>query len=476
MNEVIQNDEELLVAGLLSEPIGDTLGHLKNVRATGLLPDDFVNERARAAYSVILGNNETEEFPTHYEALRSRVGIEYAQNILLLSDAVSSLVEVVCRARRVTSLGRRRRFLEALNRVPQNVTPDYFRKAVEEALKAVGFTDSDSGVGLKSLSDLMQKPLEPLDPIVAGCFERGDKIDLIAPSKCRKSFFVLDLALHVALGRDFLGLTIPKSRKVVYVNLEIKDEWIKRRLSARLKGYDLTSEEIGDKLMILNARGRGAWFRDEGYKLVLENMPDLTIIDPRYKLMKPGENENAGEGLCGVLDLFDKLASAGMAVLVVSHDAKGDVSLRDVRDRGAGSSWAARDADCRFTLTPHKEDPQNMAILEVMARNYPPRESVTIAAETDRWVLRSEVPAIAYTRAPRTKKAHIPAVSPQDIVTFVSKQPAPMRKMALMEEIALDRHSSEAAVERALKKALVLNLLVERQEHVKGGGKLICLP
>lgn len=109
--------------------------------------------------------------------------------------------------------------------------------------------------------------------------------------------------------------------------------------------------------MILNARGRGAWFRDEGYKLVLENMPDLTIIDPRYKLMKPGENE--------------KLAA---------------------------------------------------------------------------------------------------------IVTFVSKQPAPMRKMALMEEIALDRHSSEAAVERALKKALVLNLLVERQEHVKGGGKLVCLP
>ena len=74
------------------------------------------------------------------------------------------------------------------------------------------------------------------DPTI---LERGDKVELIAPSKCRKSFFALDLAIHCAAGIPFRGLAIPKPRKVPLVNLDIKRDWMKRRVLSRLDGYNL---------------------------------------------------------------------------------------------------------------------------------------------------------------------------------------------------------------------------------------------
>ena len=77
----------------------------------------------------------------------------------------------------------------------------------------------------------------------------------------------------------------------------------------------------------------------------------------------------------------DKIAQMNAAVMVVSHDAKGDNSAKDIRDRGAGSSWAARDTDCRFTLTPGRENPERDIVLAVLPRNYPPRKAIMLHAE-----------------------------------------------------------------------------------------------
>ena len=100
--------------------------------------------------------------------------------------------------------------------------------------------------------------------------------------------------------------------------------------------------------------------------------------------MRPDENENAGEGLVGILGLLDAVAELSAAVMVVAHDAKGDSATKDIRDRGAGSSWAARDTDCRFTLTPGKEKPEEEVILAVLPRNYPPQKAAMLRAEDGR--------------------------------------------------------------------------------------------
>lgn len=341
-------------------------------------------------------------------------------------------------------------------------------------------TEGGAEVNVITLSELLAVPPSPLDPIVGNCFEAGDKVELVGMSKTRKSFFVIDLAIHLAAGRDFIGLDIPKPRRVLIINLELKSDWIKRRFIARLDGYGINRDEIGDRFFVLNARGKGEKAREQAAQKASEVQVDVVIIDPRYKLMRPDENENAGEGLAGVLCMMDEIAESGPACLVVSHDPKGAAGDRDDRDRGAGSGWAGRDADCRFVLTPHAKDPDNMAVLSVLSRNYQPFEDSTLRFEPGRFVLDTDTEAIKQTsrsRAERSRKeSQYPDLRPH------------VKNILQMEGKAISVKALVSKIQRAAgigeKKAAALidecenDGIIIRSPRLpeKGGSKLVGLP
>ena len=231
---------------------------------------------------------------------------------------------------------------------------------------------------IESIADFLATPPPPLDCIVEELFEAGEKGEIIAPSKARKSFFNIDLAAHIAAGRDFLCFKIPRPRRVLLFNLEIGRDWMKRRFFRRLAAYGIDPEEIRDTLHIVNARGKGQVVREEAVEAVRRVRAEVAFVDPRYKLLLPTESENAGEGVAGVLDLQDQIAEAGAAAIFVGHDGKGTAGDRDDRDRGAGSGWTGRDCDFRIVLSPHADDPQDALVLSIMRRNFPPFEPVTL--------------------------------------------------------------------------------------------------
>ena len=240
---------------------------------------------------------------------------------------------------------------------------------------------------IESIADFLSVPPPPLDCIVEELFEAGDKGEIIAPSKARKSFFTIDLAAHIAAGRDFLCFKIPRPRRVLLFNLEIKPAWMKRRFFRRLAAYGIRPEEIRDTFNVVNARGAGKTVREQAVEAVKRAGAEVAIVDPRYKLLLPTESENAGEGVAGVLDLQDAMAEAGAAAIFVGHDAKGTAGDRDDRDRGAGSGWTGRDCDFRIVLSPHADDPQDALVLSLMRRNFPPFESVTLRHDGDSFQL-----------------------------------------------------------------------------------------
>ena len=236
---------------------------------------------------------------------------------------------------------------------------------------------------IESIADFLSVPPPPLDCIVEELFEAGDKGEIIAPSKARKSFFTIDLAAHIAAGRDFLCFKIPRPRRVLLFNLEIKPAWMKRRFFRRLAAYGIRPEEIRDTFHVANARGAGKTVREQAVEAVKRAGAEVAIIDPRYKLLLPTESENAGEGVQGVLDLQDQMAEAGAAAILVGHDGKGTAGDRDDRDRGAGSGWTGRDCDFRIVLSPHADDPQDAVVLSIVRRNFPPFVPVTLRHEGD---------------------------------------------------------------------------------------------
>ena len=359
---------------------------LKGESGVGLRPEHFSDPMARAAYEEILRAGTSD--PAALQArLVAKSGGEFCEKAVESACALGFQAED--RMRLLAAEGRKRLAMEALEklfRMEESCNEDFFFSEMSRIVREheTSAALEQNSLLSESLADFVATPPAPLDPIVASAFERGDKVELIAPSKCRKSFFALDLALHVAAGFPFCGLAIPKPRKTLLVNLEIKRDWMKRRVLARLDGYRLQAADLKDNLMLMNCRGMGGAVRDAILSRVKATHPEFVILDPRYKLMRADEDENTGNGLIGILNLLDAIAEAGAAVMIVSHDKKGDVKSQDIRDRGAGSNWAARDVDCRFVMTPDKKD-ENVCELGVLARNYPPRSVISLRAGNGRF-------------------------------------------------------------------------------------------
>lgn len=229
----------------------------------------------------------------------------------------------------------------------------------EEASEIFSFVDASTY--------LDSSPPEP-DPILENVFEKGDKVAVLGASKSRKTFFLLDLALHLAIGKDFLGLKVTDKIKVLYVNLEIKPNHFHRRVSMIARAMKITPLNLSGQLHIFNARGVGFdW--NIILQFVLENCNefDVVIFDPLYKLIDG--DENSAKDMKPVLAAFDVMANKkNVAVIYSHHDAKGNPGDRNIRDRGAGSNILARDYDAGIVLTPHKAD-SNGLVLEFLCRN-----------------------------------------------------------------------------------------------------------
>lgn len=377
--------EQGIIGDFLMGSFGAHPSPLKGEEGHGLRPEHFSDPSARAAFELISAAKTTDPAAIQ-DLLRGKMGAAFCEAAI----AEASIGEHLALARLAT-LAERGRIriaadeLERLIRTRDAMSEDFFFAEADRIVRGTSAAVRAESLKAETVEEFTATAPAPLDPIVANCFEAGDKVELIAPSKCRKSFYALDMALHVAAGFPFCGLAIPRPRRVLLVNLEIKRDWMKRRVLQRLGGYGLSAADLQGRLSLMNCRGQGGCVRDAILTRVKTLKPDFVIIDPRYKLMRPDEDENTGNGLIGILNLLDALAEEGAAVMIVSHDKKGDVKSQDIRDRGAGSNWAARDVDCRFVMTPKKNDEYGVEVA-ILARNYPPRPSLDLKAETGRFV------------------------------------------------------------------------------------------
>lgn len=222
----------------------------------------------------------------------------------------------------------------------------------------------------------LDKELEAPDQIIFNTLDAGDKLVLIAPSKQRKSFFFMQLMLSIATGRQFLAWTMPKKRRVLVVQFEVRANHYHRRVKRMCT--DLTiREELADNLYILNCRGVDIEAVYQAVEACAEWFkPELIGFDPFYK-MHSGD-ENSAQDIKPVLQRFDALAEKTKAAIAyVHHDAKGMSGERNIRDRGAGSNVVGRDYDVCFTITPHEDD-ENMSVVDVLLRNYAPQYPATV--------------------------------------------------------------------------------------------------
>lgn len=194
-------------------------------------------------------------------------------------------------------------------------------------------------------------PPKDTPEIIPGLLRAGDKMLLSGSSKAGKSFLLMEMAVAIACGGKWLGYTCKKS-KVLYVNLELKEDERYRRFKRVCRAMGLP--DIPELIDCIDFRGHTApmdklapvfkeRYKGKGYSVI--------IFDPIYKVMTGDEN-SAGD-MNKFVNYFEEIAEAtGAAVVCCHHHSKGAKGMMKAIDRMSGSGVFARDPEIIMDLIP----------------------------------------------------------------------------------------------------------------------------
>lgn len=201
------------------------------------------------------------------------------------------------------------------------------------------------------LSDVWNNMPELKEELIPGILRVGHKMLLAGPSKAGKSFMLINLAISIAEGVEWLGLKCKQGR-VCYINLELDSASCFHRFKEIYTKRGLDPNHVHD-IDIWNLRGHASpmdrlapiiihRFKDKAYSAV--------IIDPIYKIITGDEN-NATE-MSKFCSYFDQVATEmSVSVIYCHHHSKGaGGKYANAADRSSGSGVFARDPDAILDL------------------------------------------------------------------------------------------------------------------------------
>lgn len=291
---------------------------------------------------------------------------------------------------------------------------------------------------IRSAASWLEESYDPPEQILENTIDKGCKMAVIAGSKQRKTFFVMQWALCLVAGRTkFLAWNIPKPRKVLIVQMEITENHYHKRLKDMARKMGISSKEL-DNLHVMNGRYYKSkpvaadrhvpWsttsqkrpqslVAQEGFlSCIKRGGYDLIILDPLYKLIEGDEN-SAGD-IKPVLSMFDRICEeSGAALAFVHHNPKGRAGDRQTVDRGAGSGVLARDFDAAIYLTDHSDNKHQ--VVETIVRCYKPQKPFTMGWDENKGILQ-----------------HYPKIDPEVSTSKNANQRPKVTKFDIMQVIA----------------------------------------
>lgn len=199
--------------------------------------------------------------------------------------------------------------------------------------------------------EYMLNPPPKKKPIIDSYLREGEAMLLSGNPKAGKSFLIVQLALAVATGKDWIGQPC-HPKKVLYIDGELDPELTAERIK------DLR-EKMGisyypENLHVVNAMNQD----DDSDELTLKDIADdivygsdkfdLVIIDPLYMFINSDENDNTEMGK--ELRSIRRIKRTGTAVIVVHHTTKGLQSGKLSIDRASGAGVLGRFFDSVLTL------------------------------------------------------------------------------------------------------------------------------
>lgn len=188
--------------------------------------------------------------------------------------------------------------------------------------------------------------LPALEWIVKGVLPRADLGVVYGASGSGKSFWVLDLAMHISLGREWRGHRVRKLR-VLYVAAE-GQAGVRKRLAALRQHHQVDFLPIGviEGAPNLLERSQAA---EVAREVQLAGGYDLIIMDT-WAQVTAGANENSAEDMGRALAHCREIRRATGAMVLLVHHAGKDL---DRGARGWSGLKAAADVEIEIVRAEH---------------------------------------------------------------------------------------------------------------------------
>lgn len=234
--------------------------------------------------------------------------------------------------------------------------------------------------GIVTARQLANAAPMPPPQVIEGVLHQQCKLVLSGTSKSNKTWCLLNLAVSVASGTEWLGRRCAKM-PVLYLNFELHDWAVAQRLASICEARP-DCHGIGDTLHLWNLRGHNAdiaLLRPRLEEELDRHQFGLIILDPIYKVLGD-RDENANGQIAGLMNELEALARrTGAAIVIAHHFAKGDSTAKTAVDRMSGAGAWARDPDSLVVMTPHEED--DCFTVTMTVRNLPRVEEFVVAWE-----------------------------------------------------------------------------------------------
>ncbi|HWL56400.1 MAG TPA: helicase RepA family protein [Paracoccus sp. (in: a-proteobacteria)] len=197
------------------------------------------------------------------------------------------------------------------------------------------------------------KPVLKSRYLVKGWLDRGTSSVVYGESNVGKTFFALDLAMHVAAGMDWHGNRVPTADKWAGPVLYIASEGgygINSRIEAMRRDRPDLIKAVGRNFALMKVgldlcTSQDAAHLIEMIRADFEQAPSLIVVDTLARSMGSGD-ENTAQDMGKFIKSIDQLREAtGAHVMIIHHSGK-DASKGA---RGSGSLRAAADTEIELT-------------------------------------------------------------------------------------------------------------------------------
>ena len=224
----------------------------------------------------------------------------------------------------------------------------------------------------RTLEELDEEFPELHKPLIHGLLREGETMNVIAAPKTGKSWLVMNLALAIALGKDWMGFPCEQG-KVLIIDNELHPNTTAYRFRSMLAKLGIPRSAVNPFLHIENQRGMLETIQSLSAQIEELKKEDykLIIIDAFYRAVPQGTNENDNGSITALYNLLDRYAGTlNSAFALIHHTSKGNQSQKSVTDVGAGAGAQSRAADTHLVLRPHKE--KGVIAVDCAVRSFAP--------------------------------------------------------------------------------------------------------